>query len=91
MSQNRVRCAAIEISGTDFGISQLFIIRFSNGFQHCDGDSISRHVMEPNILSSIVLYAIAVIKNRRRTEKYSILGNRLATLLQFLRSDLGLR
>ena len=47
--QNRMRCAAIkslkvqhaQYFATDFGISQPFI----NGFQHCDGDLISCHVI----------------------------------------------
>ena len=29
----------------DFGIPQLFIVRFSNGLQHYDGHSISFHVI----------------------------------------------
>ena len=35
----------IGIFAPDFGISQPFIIRFSNGLQHYDGDSIRFHVI----------------------------------------------
>ena len=41
MPQNRVQCASLkdrhaQYFAPDLGISQLFIIRFSNGFQHYD-------------------------------------------------------
>ena len=42
----------VGISAPDFGISKLFIIRFSNGLQYCDGDSIPFHVICNSKLSS---------------------------------------
>ena len=44
----------VRIFAPDFGISQPFIIRFSNGLQHYDGDSM-------NILSLIFLITIAAM------------------------------
>ena len=35
----------VEISAPDFGISLLFIVRFSNGWDHCDGHLIGIHLM----------------------------------------------
>ena len=35
----------VGISAPDFGISLLFIVRFSNGLDHCDGHLIGFHLM----------------------------------------------
>ena len=50
MPKNRMRCAADESStclifDPTFGISQLFIMRFTRGLVHCNGDLISFHVI----------------------------------------------
>ena len=42
----------VGISAPDFGISKLFIIRFLNGLQYCDADSIPFHVICDSKLSS---------------------------------------
>ena len=42
----------VGIYAPDFGISQLFIIRFSNGLQYCDKDSIPFHVICDSKLSA---------------------------------------
>ena len=41
----------VGICAPDFRISQPFIIRFSNGLQHCDGNSTSYHVMSDSKLA----------------------------------------
>ena len=47
MACDALRCKFqhVQYFAPDFGISQLFIIRFSNGLQHCDGDLISFQVV----------------------------------------------
>ena len=48
----------------DFGISQLFIHRFANSFQHNDGHLMALHVLDKGlgILSWIFLIVIAAMK-----------------------------
>ena len=41
----RCKFQNVQYFAPDFGISQLFIIRFSNGLQHCDGDALSFQVI----------------------------------------------
>ena len=47
MACDALRCKFqhVQYFAPDFGISQLFIIRFRNGLQHCDGDLISFQVI----------------------------------------------
>ena len=42
----------VGISAPDFGISQLFIIRLSNGLQYCDEDAMPFHVICDSKLSA---------------------------------------
>ena len=49
----------VGIFAPDYGIAQQFIIRFSNGFQHCDGDLISFPVIRAAKLS--VKYCLITI------------------------------
>ena len=41
----RCKFEHVQYFGTDFGISQPFIILFSNGLQYCDGDLMSFHMI----------------------------------------------
>ena len=57
---------------TDFGIYQLFIIRFSYGFHHCDWNSISFHVIRIQNSQFNISYYHRSNKHRRRMEKHAM-------------------
>ena len=54
IARDTLRCKFQHVGNfaPDFGISQLFIIRFSNGLQYCDEDSILFHVIRDSKLST---------------------------------------
>ena len=82
----------------DFGISQLFLFRFSNGLHHCNDHLISFHMIYGQDLSVKyfwwTLYNIfdsiwnnlregTSLSTSRRTWEHFIMGSWLATLLRF--------
>ena len=61
MQQTRMQCFAMHVGNFApcFGISPLFIVQFSNGFQHNDGHLMSLYLIR---LTQIILYAITAME-----------------------------